>query len=210
MKIKTITRQTIYLSVVSLLLFVFVFVFSFLVLIPEGKMYRIQKSELKKENLELEKYQEFNNETLDRLKKLQSDNAHIITAFKTPFNAEQFEKLNKIYFNSLSISEKIKVDNEEEFSVYEVNTTSKINSPKVFYDFLDAINKSEWIIAVNFPINFKKEADMIRSSFTMKVYSNELNASQNKSSTHGSIASEDKSAPHEASAHDSHNSNATH
>jgi len=210
MKTKTITRQTIYLSAVSLFLFMFVFIFSFSVLIPEGKTYRIKKSELKKENLELEKYQEFNNETLDRLKKLQSDNAQIITAFKTSFNVEQFEKLNKIYFNSLSISEKIKAENEEEFSVYEVNTTSEINSPKVFYDFLDAINKSNWIIAVNFPINFKKEANMIRSSFTMKVYSHASNVSQNKSSVQEPIANEDKSIAQEPTVHDSHNSNATH
>ena len=143
MKTNTITRQTIYLSVATIFLFIFVFVFSFSALIPEGKTYRIKKNELKKENVELQKYQEFNNETLERLKKLQGDNAHIITAFKASFNIEQFEKSNKIYFNSLSISEKIKVENEEEFSVYEVNTTSKINSPKVFYDFLDAINKSD-------------------------------------------------------------------
>jgi hypothetical protein len=49
-------------------------------------------------------------------------------------------------------------------------TTSQINSPKSFYDFLDAVNKSDWIISVNFPISFKREAEMIRSSFTMKVY----------------------------------------
>ncbi len=208
MKIKTITRQTIYLSVVTLFLFIFVVVFSFFALIPEGKTYRVKKSELKKENLELQKYQEFNNETLERLKKLQGDNAHIITAFKAPFNVEQFEKSNKIYFNSLSISEKIRVDNEEEFSVYEVNTTSKINSPKVFYDFLDAINKSDWIIAVNFPINFKKEADMIRSSFTMKVYSHELNATQNKSTLREAVSNEDKSSAQELNAHNSHNSTA--
>jgi hypothetical protein len=210
MKIKAITKQTVYLSVASLFLFIFVFVFSFSVLIPEGKTYRIKKSELKKENLEFEKYQEFSNETLDRLKKLQSDNAHVITAFKTPFNVEKFEKLNKIYFNSLSISEKIKAENEEEFSIYEVNTTSEINSPKVFYDFLDAINKSDWIIAVNFPINFKKEADMIRSSFTMKVYSHESNASENKASVSEAITSEDKSISQESNAHDSHNSNTAH
>jgi hypothetical protein len=64
------------------------------------------------------------------------------------------------------------------FTIYEVNTTSKINSPKVFYNFLDSINKSDWIIGVNFPINFKREADMIRSSFTMRVYTAELNSSQ--------------------------------
>jgi hypothetical protein len=71
----------------------------------------------------------------------------------------------------LSISKVLKSGDEDGFAVYEVNTTSQISSPKSFYDFLDAINKGDWIIGINFPINFKREADVIRSSFTMKVYS---------------------------------------
>lgn len=161
---------------------VFVLVFSFVVLIPEGKTYREQRQELKKENHELEKYQEFNNETLERLKKLQSDNKHIIAAFKTPFNPEKFEKQNRVYFSSLTISPQARAENEENFTVYEVNTTSKINSPAVFYEFLEAINKSDWIIGVNFPISFKRETDMIRSSFTMRVYTHENEPSTQKDS----------------------------
>lgn len=165
-----VSRQTIYLLVFSTLLLVITLLFSFLVLIPEGQIYREQRTELKKETLEFENYEAFHEETLERLKKIQAQNRHIITAFRAPFNAQRFEKLNQKYFNSLVLSEQVKSANEEEFAVYEVNTTSKINSPTVFYEFLDAVNKSDWIIGVNFPINFKREGDMVRSSFTMKVY----------------------------------------
>ena len=73
-----------------------------------------------------------------------------------------------------------KLDNEEEFSVYEVNTTSEITSPKNFYNFLEAVNKSDWIVGVNFPITFKRDGEIISSSFTMKVYENnqELNTTK--------------------------------
>jgi len=168
-----ISRQTIYLLVLSTLLLVFTLVFSFMVLIPEGQIYREQRNELKKETLEFQNYEVFHDETLERLKKIQGQNRHIITAFRTPFNAQRFEKLYKKYFDTLVLAEQVKVENEEDFSVYEVNTTSKINSPTVFYEFLDAVNKSDWIIGVNFPINFKREGDMVRSSFTMKVYTAE-------------------------------------
>lgn len=173
-----ISRQSIYLLSLSIFLFIFVLVFSFSVLIPNGQEYRQQRGELLKESLELKKYEDFSNETLEMLKKLQSENRHIITAFKTPFDPDRFEKQYKNYFNSMSVTPKVKVGTEEEFTVYEVNTTSKINSPTVFYDFLDAVNKSDWIIGVNFPINFKRDAEMIRSSFTMKVYAVDSNTSE--------------------------------
>jgi len=166
-----ISRQNIYLLVVSVFLLIFVLLFSFLVLIPEGREYRVQRGDLKKESIELRKYQNFNGETLELLKELQSENRNIITAFDTLFNAQRFEKQYKGYFSSLTIVKSLKIENEDEFSVYEVNTTSEINSPKAFYNFLEALNKSDWIIGVNFPINFKRDGELIKSSFTMKVYS---------------------------------------
>ena len=59
----------------------------------------------------------------------------------------------------------------DDFITYEVNTTSKINSPKSFYDFLEALNKSDWIVGVEFPITFIREDKLIKSSFKMNVYS---------------------------------------
>lgn len=167
-----IARQNIYLLILSTLLLIFVLLFSFLVLIPKGKEYREQKLELRNDNFELKKYQNFHDETLEILKKLQSNHRHIITSFDNTFNAQRFEQQHKVYFDSLSLAQiKDSKDKEEEFLVYEVETSSQINSPKSFYDFLDAINKSDWIISINFPINFKREVQTIRSSFTMKVYS---------------------------------------
>jgi len=173
------SRQNIYLMAVTLFLLLFVLVFSFGVLIPEGKEYRIKKTELKKENLELKQLSDFSIEKEVILQKLQSDNLHVIKAFATEFNAQRFEKLHKPFFSTLSVSKTSKAEDEEDFSVYEVNTTSQISSPKSFYNFLDAVNKSDWIIAVNFPINFKRDGEIISSSFTMKVYNNkESNATK--------------------------------
>ncbi len=165
-----ISRQNIYLLSISIFLLVFVFLFSFLVLIPEGKEYRKQRGELKVESRDLRKYQNFNDETLDILKDMQSDNKHIIMAFDNNFNAKRFEKNYQNYFSSFNISQKIKIDSSSDFNTYEVNTTSEINSPKSFYDFLEAVNKSDWIIGVDFPINFKRDGEVITSSFKMKVY----------------------------------------
>ncbi|MFT5659932.1 MAG: hypothetical protein ACI9TV_000565 [Sulfurimonas sp.] len=165
-----ISRQNLYLLSLSVFLLLFVLVFAFALLIPEGKEYRNKRADLKKENKELKKYQNFRDDVLDQLTDLKSENRNVIAAFDRSFDALRFEKMHRNYFNSLKVEEKIQLENDNTFSVYEVNTTSQINSPKSFYDFLDAVNKSDWIISINFPIHFKREAEMIRSSFTMKVY----------------------------------------
>jgi len=168
----SISRQNIYLLIVSIFLLIFVLLFSFLVLIPEGKEYREKRATLIKEQRSLREYQNFHDETLEFLKELQSENRAIITAFDKSFNSVKFEKQYKSYFSSLSVSKIPQITKEDEFSVYEVNTTSQISSPKSFYEFLDAINKSDWIVGVNFPIEFIREGELIKSSFSIKVYSN--------------------------------------
>lgn len=180
-----IPRHYLYLAFISLLLLIFVVFFSFKVLIPKGKEYRVQRVELKKELKEYRKYQQFYDETLTVLKDLQSKNRHIIQAFDKPFNPQRFEKQLKTYFSTLQVTKVDRDKDEEGFAVYQVNTSSKINSPTNFYDFLDAVNKSDWIISINFPITFKRDGEMINSSFTMKVYSNnkDTNSSASKSET---------------------------
>ncbi len=170
MKIK-ISRPNIFLIAISTFLLIFVVLFSFLVLIPKGKEYRVQRLDVKKLNSELRQYQDYNDEILSKLKELQKKNRHTITAFENIFNPDRFEKQNKKYFLSLKLSKIQRTKKyEESFDTYEVNTTSKISSPESFYNFLDSINKSDWIISVNFPIHFKRDKDVISSSFTMKVY----------------------------------------
>lgn len=178
----SITRQSIYLLALSTMLLIFVFVFSFAVLIPEGKEYRSKRAKLKKESVELGHTVDFHDETKDIYKKLKTENSHIIDAFKGEFSSEKFEKQHKSFFNSLVLSKKIEVESEDDFSVYEVNTSSKISSPKSFYNFLDAVNRSDWIISINLPIDFKRDGEVINSSFKMKVYGNkkDLNSSTKK------------------------------
>jgi len=180
-----ISRQSIYLLILSILLLTFVLFFSFLVLIPAGKDYREQRTQLLKENRDLKRDQNFYDETSDELKKLQADNRHVIEAFDTIFNPQRFQKQHATHFKSLTISQKVHIGEDHNFSVYEVNTSSHINSPKSFYNFLDSLDNDDWIIGISFPIVFKREEEMIKSTFTMKVYSNikekkakDLNASK--------------------------------
>ena len=175
MKIE-VSRQNLYLLILSVFLLVFVLIFSFLVLIPQGKQYREKRVQIKKEDSELKVQQNYNNDIIEELKTLRSDNKNIIAAFANTFNAKRFKKLHDGYFSELVVLKEPTEYEKEGFSVYSVKAVSKINSPKTFYNFLDAINKTEWIISINFPIDFKREGEVISSSFTMKVYSNLVDA----------------------------------
>ncbi len=178
-----ISRHYLYILLSSLFLFLLVLIFAFVILIPKGKEYRQERLEVRKNSIKLQKYQNFHDEIYEKLKDLQSKNRHIITAFGNTFDAHRFQKEHESYFSSLHLSKIAKLNDESGFAVYEVNTTSKISSPTNFYNFLDAVNKSNWIIGVNFPITFKREGETISSSFTMKVYCNKEETNSSTSSS---------------------------
>ncbi|WP_310439429.1 hypothetical protein [Sulfuricurvum sp.] len=163
-------RQTLYVVILSLLLLIGVVAFSFLFLIPKGKEYRSLRLDSKKEFQQLELAQNRYDNTYNRLQDLKAQNRHVIGAFDTMFNPDRFERLYKKEFTDLYLTEVTTFDSNGTFKVYEVNATSKITSPQSFYNFLENINQSEWVIGVNFPIHFVRDGDKIRSSFTMKVH----------------------------------------
>ena len=175
-----IPRPSLYLMILSFMLLIFVLVFAFTVLIPKGKEYRKERITVKKAQKELRKYQYFHDQTAQDLQNLQKKNRNIIIAFDKVFNKERFEKQYKSYFSSLHLSKLAAPVQKEEFVSYEVNTSSQISSPKSFYDFIEALNKADWIIGVNFPIAFEREGELIKSSFTMKVYCADKNTTKEK------------------------------
>ncbi|MEA3373337.1 MAG: hypothetical protein U9Q62_06560 [Campylobacterota bacterium] len=165
-----ISRQSIYLLVIAFILMLVVLLFSFLLLIPAGKEYRIDRMEMKKHAMELRQHQEWHSETYEKLKDLQAAHKRAITAYESSFDAKRFVKMNRSYFEELTLSKLASKPNESGFALYEVNATSKIDSPQSFYTFLEGMNKGDWIIGVNFPIHFERHEELILSSFTMKVY----------------------------------------
>lgn len=169
MKVR-ISRQNIYLLIIMTVMLVMVLLFAFLLLIPEGKAYRMARIDMKKHEFALRQYQQWSDETTRRLKEAQSKNKGIITAFENRFDPKRFIGKSKSYFEELRLAKVERSSDEGSFSVYEVNASSKIDSPQSFYRFLDEVSKSDWIIGVDLPIHFERVDDLIVSSFTMKVF----------------------------------------
>ncbi len=167
----TMTRQNIYLLTLSFLLLVFVLLFAFLALIPEGKTYRVERLEMKKYAANEAQFNMWHDEVFEELRQLRTNNKHIIAAYENAFNKERFIKINSVYFENLKLSELERQDSDDSFTIYKVNAASKIDSPNSFYAFLESINKSDWIVNVNFPIRFEREGNLIKSSFTLRIFS---------------------------------------
>lgn len=166
------TRQVIYMLITALVLLIIVLLFSFFALIPQGKDFRIARTEKKQALYELRQYEQWSDEVSRKLKNERVKHKHIISAFASTFNPERFVEKNSDYFEKLTLKELTIKSKDNNFALYEVNATSNINSPKQFYDFLDSLNKSDWIIGINFPITFKRDKTDVLTSFTMNVYTN--------------------------------------
>lgn len=163
-------RHILYLTLFSILMIVLSVWFATAKLIPMGKEYRKNRITLKKEKIDLERHQEFYDQTLELFNQTKTKNRHIIEAFGNDFDPQRFQAQFGKYFIDLSILKARDLNKSDWYEVYEVQTTSKIKSPTNFYDFLEALNKSDWIIGVTFPINFVREGELIHSSFKMQVY----------------------------------------
>lgn len=166
-------HQTLYLVLFSFLLLGSVVVFSLFFLIPKGKEYRVMRLESKKEEQLLSMAKERLAKEERKLAKLSKTHEVTLKAFKTPFNSKKFTEEYRHAFHDLYLTELESGENNGSFKIYEVNATTKITSPQTFYEFLEKINKSPWIISVNFPINFEREGEWIKSSFTMRVHNAE-------------------------------------
>ncbi|MCX6061779.1 MAG: hypothetical protein NT103_05980 [Campylobacterales bacterium] len=162
--------RTFYLILLSLLLMVSIIAFSTFVLIPKGKEYRSLRLENKKEQAIMDTTREHYDVTEKKLQKLEEKNKETIKAYRAAFDPEKFTRLNRTQLQDLFLTELNVTDQNKSFKVYEVNATTKITSPEVFYHFLEKVNHSGWIIGVHFPVHFEREKDLIKLSFTMKVH----------------------------------------
>ncbi len=162
--------RTFYLILLSILLLVSIIAFSSFLLIPKGKEYRSLRLENKKEQRVMDATREHYDTVETKLKKLEEKNKETITAYRTVFNPEKFIRLNHVELQDLFLTELQITDQNKSFKVYEVNATTKITSPEVFYHFLEKVNHSGWIIGIHFPVHFERDKDLIKLSFTMKVH----------------------------------------
>jgi hypothetical protein len=163
-------RNLINILLLSLGFMIIFFAFVAIFLIPTGKQYKKDHKVYMKAIYERNRAQDFHDETMMNLKELQGKNRPIIVAYSNMFDPDAFARQYKQYFKQLKLTSVDAKEKEDIFDIYEVKATSHIHSPTDFYDFLEAVNKSENIISVEFPIRFVAKGSVINASFRLKVF----------------------------------------
>ena len=121
----------------------------------------------KQEYLKIKKEYEF---TLKTLNELKIKDAKIISAFKREFNSNNFNTFASkfVIVKNIEKNETKIYKNDFLKTIYFVDAS--IKSPKNFYDFIDALKNYKYIIKVYFPIDFKKNKNMIDLKLKIEHY----------------------------------------
>lgn len=182
MYVNNIDRSLEKIDFMKLLFFLIIFLvvtFSliFILIIPNIKEHRLQKTEYKRvlvhktrvENLFLERELELN--------RLKSENTNILLAFHHAFTQEEFIAYAQKFFTEVHLAKISEGEYQKEFQEYELNVTSALKAPSNFYAFLEGLNKYSNIIQADFPIHLESMGkENISSRFTVKVY--DINATR--------------------------------
>jgi hypothetical protein len=103
------------------------------------------------------------------LNELNAKNRNILLALKNGFSQPDLNKELAPYFKNIKIINKL-ISKENRYTKHEYHIKAIVNNPSNFYNFVDAINKSENIIKVEHPITFNSSKSGIETSFKVVVY----------------------------------------
>jgi hypothetical protein len=163
-------KQVVNTIILSFLFLLTLFLFTFLVLIPSGQNYKKERKDYTKSRMEYKIAKKQKLKYMKILKNLKAKNKDVLNAFKTEFNRQDFIKNNKDKFDKFTIAKEASVSYDESFIVYDINATTNIKTPLLFYQFLNNLSDSTYAIEIRLPINFVKQDDLINTSFKIKVY----------------------------------------
>jgi len=164
----TPSDESIFLLALSTFLLILILLFSFLILVPKMQNYRTQDIKLQEITSTLNTYKKIKQQLSLSLEKSKITNQHLLAALKQDFDIEVFYNKYKNYFKTMQIC---KEKSPKEYDLYDINTILDKSSYKIFYNFIDSINKSKWIIKIDTPIRLKRDTkNDIDISFSIKVY----------------------------------------
>lgn len=162
-------------DLVKLLVYILIFVLICLMMVlffivPNVKEYRKIQHEMHLQNshaVALSKEQESKTKTITAFKNREKA---LIRAFEIPFSKDRFTAFASKYFSDVKLSQLPPKDSDEPFFRYELNVTSSVQTPVKFYDFIDALQRYDNVIRVDFPIHMQGSGEHIRTTFNIKVY----------------------------------------
>lgn len=113
--------------------------------------------------------------SLNRLESLKNENKALFEQFDGDFNLTHFSKFLNQYFITPTLSEIKQSGAKPEYLQYEFNVSATLESPKSFYEFIEALNVYRNLIELETPINLQStEEGEISINFMLKIYSSRM------------------------------------
>lgn len=162
-------------DILKLLIYVLIFIIVCLIMIfgfiiPNIKEYRVIQSQNRSQLASVAKVEQIYNGKNDALNELKQKDRNLLKAFDTKFNKIKFSAFATNYFTDVKLQEIPSQIEDELYFRYELNVTSMVRTPSKFYDFIDALQKYDNIIKIEFPIKMRGENNKIHTTFNIRVY----------------------------------------
>jgi uncharacterized membrane protein YhiD involved in acid resistance len=147
-----------------------VMVFVFLFVIPSIKEFKHKKAEYYQQIKAQKNLSKREKELKQQFEKLEKKYNTALSAFKKDFSEEEFLALAKKYFTNVKLIPGDKKKTENGLQIYKFTADFSARTPVKFYQFIDAVNKMENVVKINFPIELEAQDRNIVLKFNMSVY----------------------------------------
>jgi hypothetical protein len=160
---------------VRLMLFLLAFLsvvmlFVFLVVIPAIKTYKTKKALYRERLLTERKLSEKEQQLQKELETYKKEYSDTLEVFRHPFDETAFLEVARQYFQNVKLTPKEKKKSESGLQVYTFEADFNAQTPVKFYQFVDALQKMDSVVKINFPIEIESEGKIIRMQFNLSVY----------------------------------------
>lgn len=140
-------------------------------IIPDIQQLKVSKIHSVRNMKQLAATQEYYDKVSAENRRLQEKNRKVIEALQVSLKEERLARFGQQKLGAFAVGGDALVPHDANFVRHELNVTSRIDSPIVFYEFIDALAAYENLAEVTFPITiYAKEDYSLNMTFGMNVY----------------------------------------
>ncbi len=154
-----------------LLYLVLLFILIFALVIPAVKSYKSVRESFTAQKERFERAKERYDTVFDRYRALKAKHRKVLEAFENRWDEARFAQTAQSYFDTFSMRLLENNATDGRYRLYEINAKTSMDTPRKFYNFLDALPNMPYVVAADFPIAFQAvDNRTIEGVFRVRVY----------------------------------------
>jgi len=142
-----------------------------MLIIPDIQQLKVSKIHANRSLKILKSTRDYHEKISLENKQLQEKNRKVIEALRVTFKDERVQKFGLEKLGRFEISHSNLVPHDQYFVRHELNASTRVESPAVLYEFIDAMNNYESLAEINFPMQINANEDYsLDIGFHINVY----------------------------------------